>query len=449
MLAGGNVFAPEVGLQAEDVGGLLRFDAVHHRVESIDVAERYQRPAGRGFLADKVLVIIEIAVRIGRHNHVVPGGDGFLSALDPAPGLNGGMGGNAGFQDFVPADDATSPGPGVGIDVADQITLEFMDVLHAFLPHLFLAVDAVFPVIHDGLIAADMDKLRGEEVKYLVQDAFQETEGLFPSRAEVPGEGVQLAVGALAGPFRIGPVYFQAVAGHFDLRNDGDVPLGSVPDDFPDILMGVKASVGLGVVLACEGIAAFFPGEIALSDAPGYAVGQVGKGMYLQAPAGCVRQVEVQDVQFEQGHRVHLLEQKRLSLEAAGFVYHEPPVAETRPVEDLAAGEDVLFVHPGKGLELGQGLPGSEFSGRGKGADSDVPGCYRELVRLFFGEIGEGGCPASQGSAGTLHLDGRVYGAGALGKAIGHGSGHDVLRPYGGVGRSRQVHQNGCQKAFY
>ena len=185
------------------------------------------------------------------------------------------------------------------------------------------------------------------------------------------------------------------------------------------------------MVLADEGIAGFLPGEIAFSDAPGYAVGQVGEGVCLQAPAGCVGQMEVQDIEFEQGHGIHLLEQECLSLETAGFVYHEPPMTETRPVEDLAAGEGVFSVQTGQGLHLGQGLSGPEYAGGGKGADQDAPGCYREFVRFFLGEIGEGGCPASQGVAGAPYLDRCVDGAGALGEAVGHGPGHDVLRPWG------------------
>ena len=44
------------------------------------------------------------------------------------------------------------------------------------------------------------------------------------------------------------------VAGHFDLGNDGDVPLGGVRDDLADVVLRVEAAVRLAVECSGSGL---------------------------------------------------------------------------------------------------------------------------------------------------------------------------------------------------
>ena len=99
--------------------------------------------------------------------------------------------------------------------------------------------------------------------------------------------------------FRVGRDGGRRVAGHFDLRHDGDVALRRVPHDASHRILRIKAAVEAR--LARRGV------EVALCraagrDTPGADFGKARVAVDLEPPGLVVGQVPVQHVEFVQRH---------------------------------------------------------------------------------------------------------------------------------------------------
>ena len=184
MVRFGDVFVPEVALHAEHVTVRIFRNALDGIV-GIHLLQRQVAADGFGFLELGVLVVVEVAPGLGRHHHVVAHRGGLDAAFGTAPRHHGGVGGQAAFQDFVPAQQGAAVFVEEALDAGDQITLQLFRRVQPFLLHPLLAEPAVGPVALRGLIAADMDVLRRENIHDFEQDRFQELEGIFIAGAKV------------------------------------------------------------------------------------------------------------------------------------------------------------------------------------------------------------------------------------------------------------------------
>ena len=261
-----------------------------------------------------------------------------------------------------------------------------MHILHPLRLHAGGTVNTTAPVLHHRLVAADMDILRGEQIHHLIQHGLQKAESLFPPGAEVPRERQGLTVGGFAGHAGVGAVDLHAVAGHLYLRDYVYAALRRIGHYLPYVILGIPAPVRVRHILAGKRIAPFLPVEVALAYAPSGLVGELRICIYAYAPASRVGQMQMQHVQFEQRHEVHLLEKELLALEAAGFVYHQTAVAETRIIGYAATGGRVA-----QGLQLADGLAGTQGAGGRKRAHHDSAGPDFQGISLFPHKIRKAG----------------------------------------------------------
>ena len=87
-----------------------------------------------------------------------------------------------------------------------------------------------------------------------------------------------------------------------------------------NVLLGVIAAIGIGAVLAAVAFTLLCPFSPGAGRAPGCQFSQPGITVNLYAPAGTIGEVEVHTVEFEQGHSIHLLEEKLFRAEVARHV---------------------------------------------------------------------------------------------------------------------------------
>ena len=104
-----------------------------------------------------------------------------------------------------------------------------------------------------------------------------------------------------------------------------DVPFCRVIDDLFDLRLGVVAAVRFAVAAGALALAAYLM--------------QLGEGVYAQAEALIVADVEVQVVELEQRHRVDELLDRFHAVEVTADVDHTRAVAETGFVIDGAGGK--------------------------------------------------------------------------------------------------------------
>ena len=101
----GDILGPQVALHAEDVGTLPGRKLVVG-VQFVDLAHRDIAADGHRLLRRGLgLVVVQVAMDIGRHDDVVAGLGRRNAALRAAPRHDGRRGRNAAFENLVPADD--------------------------------------------------------------------------------------------------------------------------------------------------------------------------------------------------------------------------------------------------------------------------------------------------------------------------------------------------------
>ena len=372
-----NHFVPEIALHAQQMaqgslgnagGRIVDINAVEGQV----AAEAFR-------LADRrVLDLVQVAAVAGCHDGIVALPDGLQAAFGPPPRHDRGVRGQAALQDLVPANQPTSMGIQELFDTADQVALEFLHAVQALLLHPALAVRTVVPVPLPGLVAADMDILRGKQVHHLGEHVLHQFERRFLARAKV----IRRVLAAHAGN---GVHRLPGMAGHLDFRDDGHMPLRGVGDNLPDVVLGEEATVGPLV-----GAPTFAPLPPGIAHPPGGLRRQLGVRFDLQPPAGGVGQVEMEHIELDLRKRIDLLEDEILVPEMAGNVQHNAPPGEAGVVDDHPAREWTLQLREG-------GIRAVHAFGR-IGLDADALGRNRQAVRLLAGKLRQESAPAGEGT---------------------------------------------------
>ncbi len=173
------------------------------------------------------------------------------------------------------------------------------------------------------------------------------------------------------------------MAGDVDFGHDADMPRGRIGHDVAYLLLRIEAAVA-GVPLTRPGV-----GQLALSATPAADFRQLGIRLDLDAEAVVVAKVPVEQVEFVHRHEVDEPLDELRAEEVPRIVQHEPPPAEARLIDDLAAGDfplDATLHGAGKDLhrqKLLQRLDAVEHAG-GRGAtDFDVFRSDPQSVAFF------------------------------------------------------------------
>ena len=138
--------------------------------------------------------------------------------------------------------------------VGNEIRLQTVELCDAQLAHLLLAERTTAPTGLCGLIASDVDVLRGEDFHHFFQYVLQEIIGGHAARAEIC-----LLVGLMgAAELRIGSQHLLTVGRHFNLGDYGDAALGSIFHQSAQLILGVVTSAStvgpLVHILSTQGI---------------------------------------------------------------------------------------------------------------------------------------------------------------------------------------------------
>src|SRR6185437_9317924 len=287
------------------------------------------------------LGVIEIDEFPRSHDDVVMLFGSVYAAVFTAPAHDGGVGGDASFEDLVPADDAFALRVEIFFDALDEVALKLIFGLQAELFHTRLAFRVVFPAFLGAFVTADMDVFAGKEGHDLVEDVFEEFENAVVAGAKnviEDAKGLLDMIGtARAAKPGIGRQSGGGMTRHFDLGDDGDIPVGGIFHDFFDLVLGVVTAV-FGAVIAR-------PGEMADdgSAAPRAHLRQSWIFLYLDAPALVIGQMPVEVVHFMEGDKVDIAFDEVHREEVAADVEMETAVSEPGIVE-YADGRDVETV---------------------------------------------------------------------------------------------------------
>src|ERR1035437_10567768 len=151
--------------------------------------------------------------------------------------------GQAAFADLTPADQVAPLGIDELLDPADEVALQLMLGLQAFLFHASLAAGAFLPVVLGHLVTADVNILAGKELTHLREHVLQELEGLIlacaiDSRKHAPF-GVRAIGPAVAAQLGKRRERSARMPWHFDLRHDGDVLRTGIGHKLADVVLRV------------------------------------------------------------------------------------------------------------------------------------------------------------------------------------------------------------------
>ena len=134
----------------------------------------------------EVLVIIQIYIAVRRHYHVMSLRRGLDSSRGASPGHHHSLLRQSGLDDFIPSYYGLSPLAEELLDMAHQVALKLILMLHSLLLHPLLTVDADFPVLLHRLVASDVDIFVWEKFYDLLQNGLEELESAVVTHAEVP-----------------------------------------------------------------------------------------------------------------------------------------------------------------------------------------------------------------------------------------------------------------------
>ena len=115
-------FAPKVALGAEDVPLFFRRQLGRQRLEGIHGRQGNESPDALGFSRSLGLRVIEVAVRGGRHDHVVPGRRRRDAARGAAPRHHRRAGRETAFENFIPADQPPAFADEEFLDLIEEVS---------------------------------------------------------------------------------------------------------------------------------------------------------------------------------------------------------------------------------------------------------------------------------------------------------------------------------------
>ena len=219
------------------------------------------------------------------------------TTLGPTPGHDRRALSQSPLENLIPPDQPSPLRRNDLLDAPDEITLELLDVFQPFNPDSRLAPRALAPGIFRHLIPAHMNEFGREQVNDFRDDVpvhledpvvtsaqgRREPRHTFPERIHFQG----LPPGEVAGQLRVRSQRFHGVAGHLDLRNHRDVTFFGVSDELAHFLLGVEATAAAVAV-----------------GKPRAHRGQSRVLLDFQPPALVIRQVQVENIQFVQGHAI-------------------------------------------------------------------------------------------------------------------------------------------------
>ena len=186
------------------------------------------------------------------------------------------------------------------------------------------------------------------------------------------------------------------MAGHFDLRDDGDESRGGIGDDLADVVLRVEAAVGCGVKCPFAAVAAGVADDGFF--APGADVGEAGVFFDFDAPALIFGQVPVKDVHLVHGQQVDVFFDELFGHKVAADIEVHAAPWEAGIVRDADAGDrpgDVAHLArlaDGVGQQLTEGLAGVKEAVVCGGLDKDGFGRYRQTIAFFAqfaGQVGD------------------------------------------------------------
>ena len=209
------------------------------------------------------------------------------------------------------------------LDLVHEPAVKFLGTVQTILLNQSLAVRTVVPggVIH--LIASDVDVLRGEKRRYLLEYVGENLIVLHSGHTE---DVVSLSVGAdighvhRAGHLRKDAHQGAAVSGQVYLRDDLDMALGSVFHDLAYLLLSIISAVAVMTLTV--------GGRTHLIIAPPCALlCQLRILADLNPPAVVIGQMPVETVELMVGHPVYETEHMVHIVECSGHIQHRTAIA--------------------------------------------------------------------------------------------------------------------------
>src|ERR1051326_7845602 len=148
-------FRPHVPLRPQDMFRLFGGEIGGNRFVGIDRVDGEISSYRHGF-SELPLVVVEITIGSGRHDHIMAGLCRIPSSRGPAPRHDGGPRSEAPLKDFIPADETLAFRAQDFLDSLDKITLKLALVLQALGLDAFLTLDAVSPAELRAFVPADV-----------------------------------------------------------------------------------------------------------------------------------------------------------------------------------------------------------------------------------------------------------------------------------------------------
>ena len=219
------------------------------------------------------------------------------------------------------------------LEVADKAGLQLIYIFQTLLAHLSLTQRTVAPRRFSCLVAAYVDILGGENVHHFQKHVFEEIIYAGVARAKVS----LLVRFVCAGIFGVGGEGFFGVCRHFNFRHNRHAALGGIAHQFAKLCLRVVAPVCVGLAffhVASVAVPPLFPRSI---GAPRPEPREARITLDFHAPAGGIREVQVQAVEFVARHHVDLLLQKIYGKEVARNVEHHAAPLKGGRVCDVAA----------------------------------------------------------------------------------------------------------------
>ncbi len=369
------------------------------RIERINFFKRGEPANGHRFEIRIALVVIEIAMRHRRHHHIVPLPGRLDAAVKTSPRHHRSFGSQSALQDLVPADQPFALAVQVFFHALNKPALQFIFIGKPLLPDPLLTFMACFPACFGGFVAADMNVFTGKQFDHLIQNIFEKFEGLLVSGTEnihigPVSAGLHIKRPAGAGELRIGRQHLAGMAGHFNLGNNGDITVGCVGHDLPDVFLCIITTIGS--LLARLRRRALIPGLMFTVHTPGSDFGQFWVLINFDAPAVVVGQVPVKYVHFVQGNQIDVALDKFLREEMPRDIQvHAAPCIAGLVVNiypwDFPFGAISHFIPKnGSRHQLVKRLQSAKQSGRPVGRKFDLPVLNLKTITLLTKGIGGG-----------------------------------------------------------
>jgi len=388
-----DIFCPEVRLHADHIFPVF-FRYSGSRFERIDAFQRQITADGKRvvFRVGR-LVIVEIEVRVGRHDHIMFLFGSFDTAVYATPAHHRCVRSQSAFQDFVPTDDMPSFAFDEFLHAFDDIALQafFGRVLvvpfETFRLDAGLALRATFPTHFRAFVTAYMYIFGREEVDHLAEHVFEEDHGFFVTGTDHLVRNAPLCPhfvrSARTTQFGVGRDGCQLVSRKVYFGDDRNETFLGISDHVANFVLRVEHAFAIRLAVIFAGVAAddCLP---ALCPYPG----QFRIFLDLDTPSLVVRQMPMETVHVVQGKNVDKLLDRVGREEMAGNIEVHAAIRETRIVVDADSRkfDGHTFGHGGE--RFAQGLHAIENAGVGCSGDLDAVLADQQAVAFRVPDVG-------------------------------------------------------------